>query len=150
VAIVKTKKPDYGVDAPHVLRNLFLIGTACLLLGIFGPRQIHFGQVIFLPRPMLFWTGTLLLLEGLLFLFYVKVGKYYHRDRMLSLRKCRGDEQVLAVAAACCWREQQNYWSTEEKPLASISGPTWTWAAIPKPPRFTTWNWKGSAIAARY
>jgi arsenite methyltransferase len=97
VAMGQSKKPDYGVDAPNVLRNLFLIGAACLLVGIFGPRQIHLGQVDFLPRPMLLGTGTLLVLEGFLFLFYVKVGKYHHRDRMLSLHKWRGDEQVLDV-----------------------------------------------------
>jgi arsenite methyltransferase len=97
VAIGKSKNPDYGVDAPNVLRNLFLIGAACLLFGIFGPRQIHLGQVIFLPRPMFLGTGTLLLIEGLLFLFYVKVGKFHHRDRMLSLHKWRGNEQVLDV-----------------------------------------------------
>ncbi len=97
MAIVKTRKPDYGVDAPYVLRNLFLIGTACLLFGIFGPHQIRFAQVTFLPRPILFWTGTLLVLEGFLFLFYVKIGKFHHRDRILSLHKWRGDEQVLDV-----------------------------------------------------
>ena len=97
MAIGQSNKPDYGVDAPNVLRNLFLIGVACLLVGIFGPHQIHLGQVDFLPRPMLLGTGTLLVLEGFLFLFYVKVGKYHHRDRMLSLHKWRGDEQVLDV-----------------------------------------------------
>ena len=97
MAIGKSKNPDYGVDAPNVLRNLFLIGAACLLVGIFGPHQIHMGQVDILPRPMLLGTGTLLVLEGLLFLFYVKVGKYHHRDSMLSLHQWRGDEQVLDV-----------------------------------------------------
>jgi arsenite methyltransferase len=92
-----TTKPDYGVDAPNVLRNLFLIGIACLLAGIFGPRYVRLGQVAFLPRPMFFGTGTLLVIEALLFLFYVKVGKYHHRDRMLSLYQWRGDERVLDV-----------------------------------------------------
>ncbi len=92
-----TSKPDYGIDAPNVLRNLFLIGLACLGLGALGPRVIHIGQVDFLPRPMLIGTGTLLVFEGLLFLFYVKVGKFHHRDRMLSLHSWRGDEQVLDV-----------------------------------------------------
>lgn len=90
-------KPDYGIDAPYVLRNLFLIGLACLLVAIFGPRAIHLGQVTFLPRPMLIGTGCLLLLESLLFLLYVKVGKFHHRDRILSLHPWRGDEQVLDV-----------------------------------------------------
>jgi arsenite methyltransferase len=97
VAIGKSKNPDYGVDAPYVLRNLFLFGVPCLLFGIFGPREIHLGRITFLPRPMFFWTGTLLVLEGFLFLLYVKVGKFHHRDRMLALYKWRGNEQVLDV-----------------------------------------------------
>jgi arsenite methyltransferase len=92
-----SRKPDYGVDAPYVLRNLFLIGIACLLFGIFGPRQIHLGLIIFLPRPMFLGTGILLVLEGLLFLFYVKVGKFHHRDRLLALHRWAGDEQALDV-----------------------------------------------------
>jgi len=92
-----TSRPDYGIDAPNVLRNLFLFGIPCLLLGIFGPREISLGKVSFLPRPMFFWTGVLLILEGLLFLLYVKAGKFRHRDLMLSLYPWRGDEQVLDV-----------------------------------------------------
>ena len=92
-----SSKPDYGIDAPYVLRNLFLAGVACLVIGTFGPRAIHLGQVTFLPRPMFVGTGCLLLIEAFLFLFYVKVGKFHHRDFMLSLHLWRGDEQVLDV-----------------------------------------------------
>jgi arsenite methyltransferase len=94
---VARDKPDYGVDAPNVLRNFFLFGAACLLVGFFAPRRIHFGQVDFGIRSMLLWTGAVLVLEGLLFLLYVKVGKFHHRDRMFSLYQWRGDEQVLDV-----------------------------------------------------
>jgi SAM-dependent methyltransferase len=94
----KTRKPDYGIDAPYVLRNLLVSGVVCLLIGAFVPRHLRLGQVDFLPRPMFFGTGTLLVLEGLLFLFlYVKRGKFHHRDRMLSLYAWRGDEEVLDV-----------------------------------------------------
>ncbi|MGB9253455.1 MAG: class I SAM-dependent methyltransferase, partial [Candidatus Korobacteraceae bacterium] len=41
--------------------------------------------------------GSMLLLDGFLYLFYVKVGKLYHRDRILSLHSWRGDENVLDV-----------------------------------------------------
>jgi arsenite methyltransferase len=92
-----SNKPDYGVDAPYVIRNLCLSGIACLLLGLFGPRHIHVGRVDFLPRSMFLWTGTILLLEALLFVLYVKFGKFHHRDTMLSLYHWRGDEQVLDV-----------------------------------------------------
>ena len=96
-AAVRRQKPDYGVDAPNVLRNLFLFGVACLLIGVFGPRHLRFGQVTLLPESMFLSTGLGLTLEGLLFLFYVKVGKFYHRDKMLGLHAWRGDEQVLDV-----------------------------------------------------
>jgi arsenite methyltransferase len=91
------RKPDYGIDAPNVLRNLFLFGALCLLLGLFGPRQLRLGNVSFLIQPMFFWTGILLLAEALLYVLYVKWGKYRHRDVMLSLHTWRGDEQVLDV-----------------------------------------------------
>ena len=91
------QKPDYGIDAPKVLRNLLLFGVLGILLGIFGPRLVQLGPVRMLPRPMFFGTGSLLLLEGFLYLFYVKVGKLYHRDRILSLHSWRGDENVLDV-----------------------------------------------------
>jgi arsenite methyltransferase len=91
------EQPNYGIDAPNVLRNLFLFGILCLLLGFFLPHWIRVGQISFLPRPIFRGTGVLLLLEAFLFLFYVKVGKYHHRDRMLSLYTWRGDEQVLDV-----------------------------------------------------
>jgi arsenite methyltransferase len=91
------EKPDYGVDAPNVLRNLLVIGVACLIAGIFLPRDIHIAQVDLVLRPMFLWTGALLVLEGLLFLLYVKVGKFHHRDRMLALHQWRGDEHVLDV-----------------------------------------------------
>jgi arsenite methyltransferase len=90
-------RPNYGVDAPNVLRNLFLIGVPLFLLGMFGPRELKLGPVLFVLRPMFFWTGLLLIIEGLLFVFYVKVGKFHHRDTMLSLISWRGDEQVLDV-----------------------------------------------------
>jgi SAM-dependent methyltransferase len=90
-------KPDYGVDAPSVLRNLFLIGAACILLAVFAPARLHLGPINFKLTPMFVLTGGFLLLEGLLFLLYVKYGKFRHRDFMLSLHPWRGDENVLDV-----------------------------------------------------
>jgi arsenite methyltransferase len=90
-------KPDYGIDAPNVLRNLFVIGVICLCLGLWGPVRVHIGTVDFLPKSMFLITGTFLLLEGCLYLLYVKVGKFHHRDHMLSLHQWRGDEHVLDV-----------------------------------------------------
>lgn len=91
------ERPDYGVDAPNVLRNLLVFGILCTLMGRFGPRALHIGPVQFLLRPMFLGTGVVLIAEGLLFLLYVKFGKFRHRDRLLSLHRWRGDERVLDV-----------------------------------------------------
>ena len=94
----KVEKPDYGVDAPAVLRNLLLIGTACLLLLLIVPRRVNLSQnVVFEPHYSLAWTGGILLAEGLAFLLYVKFGKFRHRDFMLGLHVWRGDEEILDV-----------------------------------------------------
>lgn len=93
-----TPKADYGVDAPGVLRNLFLFGGLCLALGLVGPSGFHLGPLQFTGlRSALLITGGFLVVEGLLYLIYVKVGKLRHRDFMLSLHPWRGDEQVLDV-----------------------------------------------------
>jgi arsenite methyltransferase len=91
------ERADYGVDAPAVLRNLFLIGGLCLLCGFALPHSLRVGGVIFKLTSMFFWTGGFLLAEGLLYLLYVKKGKLKHRDSMLSMHAWRGDEQVLDV-----------------------------------------------------
>ncbi len=87
---------DYGVDAPAVMRNLFLFGTLCLLLGIFAPSPLHLGPVSLVSRSF-YWPAGFLIGEGLLFLLYVKVGKFRHRDFMLGLHSWRGDENILDV-----------------------------------------------------
>jgi arsenite methyltransferase len=97
MATSSAAKPNYGVDAPNVLRNLFLIGALCVLLVLFTPRVWHLGHVDFTLHQTLAWTGGFLLVEASLFLLYVKFGKFRHRDFMLSLHPWRGDEQVLDV-----------------------------------------------------
>jgi hypothetical protein len=39
-------KPDYGIDAPGVIRNLILIGVAVPVLGWFAP-VLRVGPVTF-------------------------------------------------------------------------------------------------------
>lgn len=89
-------KPDYGIDAPAVMRNLCLAGTACLLLAIFAPRIIHIGKVD-ISASGFYWPAGFLFVEAGLFLLYVKVGKFRHRDFMLNMHQWRGDEQALDV-----------------------------------------------------
>lgn len=89
-------KPDYGIDAPAVMRNFFLGGALCLLIAIFAPNPLHLGSVLLNSRS-LYWPAGFLIGEGLLFLLYVKVGKFRHRDFMLNMHTWRGNENVLDV-----------------------------------------------------
>ncbi|HTC74404.1 MAG TPA: class I SAM-dependent methyltransferase [Edaphobacter sp.] len=89
-------RTDYGVDAPAVMRNLFLFGTLCLFLAIFAPNPLHLGPISLVSRSF-YWPAGFLIGEGFLFLLYVKVGKFRHRDFMLGLHTWRGDENVLDV-----------------------------------------------------
>jgi arsenite methyltransferase len=89
-------RTDYGVDAPAVMRNLFLVGTLCLLLAIFAPNPLHLGPISLVSHSF-YWPAGFLIGEGLLFLLYVKIGKFRHRDFMLNLHTWRGDENVLDV-----------------------------------------------------
>jgi SAM-dependent methyltransferase len=90
------QKPDYGIDAPGVIRNLFVIGVVLIPLGMFLP-PIRIGNVILILNSMALWTGGACLLEGVLMIVYAKYGKFKHRDRMLNMISWRGDEQVLDV-----------------------------------------------------
>jgi arsenite methyltransferase len=90
-------KPDYGIDAPGVIRNLLLAAGAGVVVALFAPRFVHVGPVVLSLRPsgwgLAFGCGS----GGLLMLIYAKFGKFRHRDRMLQLHDWRGDEQVLDV-----------------------------------------------------
>jgi arsenite methyltransferase len=91
------EKIDYGIDAPGVIRNFYVIGLVLILLIFFTPRTMHVGGVIVLWHPSFAWTGGWCLFLGTLMLLYARVGKFYHRDRILALHAWAGTEQVLDV-----------------------------------------------------
>jgi SAM-dependent methyltransferase len=79
---------DYGVDAPGVIRNFIVLGSALVTVSHFLPRFLgSFGTV----------TGAVFLFEGLAMFLYAKSGKFRHRDRMLGMISWSGGEQVLDV-----------------------------------------------------
>jgi SAM-dependent methyltransferase len=92
---VTASKINYGIDAPGVIRNLFISGIAVFLIMLFFP-VIKIGSVVILTGGLI-WTASFLVLGGFLMLFYSLKGKYTHRDRMLNLINWRGSEQVLDV-----------------------------------------------------
>lgn len=81
------QKPDYGVDAPGVIRNLALLGVGALAVSPWLGRF----------RSAACWYGAWTLTSPVLMLLYAKIGKFRHCEHMLSLRRWSGEETVLDV-----------------------------------------------------
>jgi arsenite methyltransferase len=95
----KPGRADYGIDAPHVVRNLALIGVACVAVGtvaVFAlePSEPALAAMLF---NMGLWPGLSLLLTAGVMVWGSKVGKLRMRDWLLDGIPWRGDEQVLDV-----------------------------------------------------
>ena len=88
--------PDYGIDAPHVIRNLVLGAVALTVLCLLLPK-VTIGPVVLLLFPGLLWSAGFMLIGPLLMILYSKVGKFRHRDRMLAQVSWTGGERVLDV-----------------------------------------------------
>lgn len=89
-------RPDYGVDAPHVIRNLILLGVALAAICLIWHR-VTIAHVTFILFPGFLIGAAWCLAPALLMILYAKVGKFRHRDRILSYVPWKGDEQVLDV-----------------------------------------------------
>src|SRR5262245_11844323 len=100
----RSDRPDYGIDAPGVIRNLFPAATAFLAAAggfiVWGTAAVGFwsGEVYGIP---LAWTGfgcfIAFSLTGLCMIWYSKAGKLRMRERILNLIVWKGDEAVLDV-----------------------------------------------------
>ncbi len=89
-------RPDYGIDAPGIIRNLLLAGAGALLLAALAARFLA-GAAAATAMAAASVAASACLIEAALMLLYAKRGKFRHRDRMLALRRWRGDEQVLDI-----------------------------------------------------
>lgn len=79
-------RPNYGIDAPTVVRNLLGGGLLLILVGVI----VH-------PVRWFIYPGISLALTGLAMIYGSKVAKLKSRDRLLESLALRGDEQVLDV-----------------------------------------------------
>lgn len=87
-------KPDYGIDAPNVVRNLFL---SALLLAVFA------GLSFFIQNPIWFWliilytfpTCVALFITGCWMLYGIKVSKPQIILKIIQDLELKGNEQVL-------------------------------------------------------
>jgi SAM-dependent methyltransferase len=92
-------RPNYGIDAPGLVRNMALAGTAAGVAGV----VLYFllwpsspGLAIALLNFGL-WPCFWLLATCAIMLWGSKFGKFRERDRLLNAISWRGDEQVLDV-----------------------------------------------------
>jgi SAM-dependent methyltransferase len=90
---------DYGIDAPYVIRNLFLGGIGFLLAGIAAfwwiPEKPEWlGRIIRCLFPASF---VVMSAEAAYMLWSSKVGKYLERERLLDLVALQGHERVLDI-----------------------------------------------------
>jgi SAM-dependent methyltransferase len=101
-AAVSSERPDYGIDAPVVVRNLFLVGVAGLSVWSFAYFSDWYAQL----QPTRFWLGlagaslncgVLCTMMGLWILYESTIGKKIKRDRLLDQLEWTGREQVLDV-----------------------------------------------------
>jgi len=80
-----TQRPDYGLDAPGVVRNFLLIGAAgllsfiTLLLGLWNMRQ----RVAMVLVPLT-WMGLAFGVTGLWMVYGSRIGKVRSRERYLD------------------------------------------------------------------
>jgi SAM-dependent methyltransferase len=94
--------PDYGLDAPAVVRNLLVAGAAGLLLfagkvlGLWS-AVLPIGPVRFELAPMGLFAGGGCLAMGLWMLWSSKVGKARRREKLLDQLTWTGRENVLDV-----------------------------------------------------
>lgn len=89
------KKANYGIDAPHVIRNLIIFSVLGFLLPLFFPI-IKLGSIVLDTSG--FWAmGVACGLTALVMILYSKYGKLKHRDRILNLISWKGNETVLDI-----------------------------------------------------
>ena len=95
-------RPDYGIDAPDVVRNLALSGGACLVIAALSlthviPRILTLGPVRIAVVPPTMTAGFALVASALGMLYGSKFGKVGEREKLLGRIDWRGDERVLDV-----------------------------------------------------
>ncbi|HEX4438536.1 MAG TPA: class I SAM-dependent methyltransferase [Thermoanaerobaculia bacterium] len=100
------RRADYGLDAPGVVRNLFLVAAAGLVLVVLRAAGIWPGVVrfslggvkfVFPLVTMLEWTGAGCLAMGIWMIRSSRVGKVRDRERLLDAILWTGGESVLDI-----------------------------------------------------
>ncbi|MBI1745848.1 MAG: class I SAM-dependent methyltransferase [Acidobacteria bacterium] len=101
------ERPDYGIDAPGVVRNLGVVGVASLLVATASllhliPRVVGWhgtsgGGVQLAIVPSTLSAGVALCATACWMFFGSKYGKTSERDKLIGRIEWKGDERVLDV-----------------------------------------------------
>jgi arsenite methyltransferase len=90
--------PQYGIDAPDLVRFFFIAGSVTLAIFFVVLLSSIFGQIPkIIVGVLLGIAATYLLGMGCLMVYYSKVVKLKDRDKVLDLVQWSGDELVLDV-----------------------------------------------------
>jgi arsenite methyltransferase len=93
-ALNTSERPDYGLDAPGLVRFFLFGGSSLFVLGlIFTITPLR--KLLFIPGLIALYIGLVMGVEGILMLRTSYVGKFRARDRLLDDLHLRGDETVL-------------------------------------------------------
>ncbi len=90
---------DYGIDAPPVIRNLFLAGAASMVAGIVLNYLLASTQAV-LAIILLVWgllAGVSMIVTAALMLWSSKIGKLQFREKLIDSLALRGTETILDV-----------------------------------------------------
>jgi SAM-dependent methyltransferase len=98
-------RPDYGLDAPPVIRNLLAVGGLGLALALTAALGIWSGMLVlslgadlvFPIASMGLWGGLGCVLMACWMIWDSKVGKLRGRERLLDEIRWSGGERVLDV-----------------------------------------------------
>ena len=92
-------KPDYGLDAPMVVRRMFNRGawTLVIALAVYGINRSQYPGPAARLLAVLGAIGVLFLAIGAVMVWSSRVAKLQLRDRLLDLLKLDGSEKVLDV-----------------------------------------------------
>lgn len=93
---MKNRLPDYGLDAPGIVRGFLIGGGLLLIAGIAAVATGH-GILLVTIGWTAFFGGLVLLTEALLMIRSSRRGKMRARDRLLDGLDLSGDETVLDV-----------------------------------------------------
>lgn len=91
-------RPDYGIDAPGLVRFFFIAGTVALVICLVAILSSILGQIPKIIVGVLFGIGaTYLLGMGCFMLYFSKVEKLKEQEKLLNLVRWSGQELVLDV-----------------------------------------------------